>query len=109
MTADTDTTGRRDALAHLDATLAAMHRLRETTTLLAHGMEQSREALAHGGDSLWAAAPDATAALAWQIAQQNAQRALTVAGELAPAAEGKAMPVNEVQAEGEAQDGSAAE
>jgi hypothetical protein len=99
---ETDTTQRREALAQLDATLAAMHRLRETATLLAHGLEQSQQALAHNGESLWSSAPEATAALTWQIAQMNAQRALLVAAELDPAAEGKAMPVNEAQAEGEA-------
>ena len=83
---------KHDALAQLDATLAAMHRLGEEVTKLAHGLEQSKEALAHAGDSLWVAAPDATAALTWQIAQMNAHRALTVADELDPAAAGKPMP-----------------
>lgn len=83
---------KHDALTQLDATLAAMRRLAEQATLLAHGLEQAVQTLNHNGDALWQAAPEATSAMAWQIAQANAVRALLCAGELAPASKGKAMP-----------------
>ena len=97
-----DDTQRRDALAQLDATLAAMHRLREAATMLAHGLEQSKEALAHGGDALWSTAPEKTSELAWQIARRNAVDAIAAADELKPAAAGKAMPAKEAADAGKA-------
>jgi hypothetical protein len=85
-------TQRHAALAQLDATLAVMRRLRELATELEHGLEQAREAMSHRNDTLWEAAPEATAALAWKVAQVNATDAIAAADELTPASKGKAMP-----------------